>query len=189
MKEEVLEYLKEEDYVVLGSLEEYAAFEWEKYDVIDEGGPGFIIPEEDVFGGDDVYLLNIENLDLSEAIYLEKISFAAFLGGYTGDFNINDTCELVEDPKGNYYQCLGSLKEVIFPQNGSLTTIESYAFLVNQITKVIIPSSVSHISWEAFGSNANLTQVIIKNNESDVEFADDAFPSTATVTYNPNYTE
>ncbi len=62
------------------------------------------------------------------------------------------------------------------------------AFWGNNLTKVIIPASVTTIGSSAFGSNP-LTDVIIKNTEGNVTIGPGAIPNTATVTYDPNYTE
>lgn len=70
-----------------------------------------------------------------------------------------------------------------------LTTIGYGAFSGNELSKIVIPSSVATIGKYAFSLNDNLSNVIIKNTEGNVTADSTAFPSTATITYDPNYTE
>ena len=71
------------------------------------------------------------------------------------------------------------------------------AFTKNNLTKVVIPSTVIHIGHYSFSSNPDLTEIIIKRTEEDVTanmtfgvgWNTVADGVTATVTYNPNYTE
>lgn len=76
-------------------------------------------------------------------------------------------------------------KEVKFSENGALNAIMESAFESNQLSKVVIPSSVTSIGYGTFNDNL-ITEFIIKNLEGNITIDENAFPSTATITYNPN---
>ncbi len=55
---------------------------------------------------------------------------------------------------------------------------------VSKITKVIIPASVRYIESGAFSSDcSSLSEVVIQNSKSNINVAEGAFPSGASVTY------
>ena len=142
-----LEDIEASGLKIITSEEEYNNFEWSKYKV--EG------PELGYFdlvtGEFDVPDILVTSLDLSDAVYLETIQSYAVEGKLEYDTAINDTCKY--DGATQSYNCNASLKEVVFPKNGMLTTIEEGAFKNNQLNSIEIPNSVNIIGERAFADN------------------------------------
>lgn len=66
----------------------------------------------------------------------------------------------------------------------SVTSIENFAFYCcHKLTSITIPNSVTSIGRDAFYACYGLTSVTIENEEGKVTIGDDAFPSSAKITY------
>ena len=80
-----------------------------------------------------------------------------------------------------------------------LTTIGSNVFVGNQLTKFVIPGTITSIGTSPFADNLNMTEIIIKKadnsnitfgtNWNRIDLLGTAATKFAKVTYNPNYTE
>ena len=130
--------LEENGFTILYGIDGYNSVDWENY-FVDEIYPVKVDVENNTFT---VERSKVTTLDMSETIYLEKISYGAF-----------------------------------FISDGKTADLEL----------VILPSSIVVIEDNAFASNPNLTEIIIKRDASNP--IDASWPSGVTITYNPNYTE
>ena len=65
----------------------------------------------------------------------------------------------------------------------SVTIIEAWAFARNALTSVTIGSGIERIKADAFTGNADLTDVCIEANSTDVTVESEAFPTGVTLTY------
>ena len=70
---------------------------------------------------------------------------------------------------------------MIIPEG--ITSIRSYAFYNNDLTKVTIPSTVTYIGIYAFYENKYLTEVCIKALKEDITISWYAFPSGVDIIY------
>ena len=150
--------LEEMGYIIFESLEEFNNYDWSKYSsIVVEGGYIYDEVNETIIldMGDANNGHHIKSLDLSETIYLETIGYGALEGGFKSEVKENDTCEYVNNTSVDtpYYYCLSELEMLILPENGNLKIIGGYAFAENQLTNVIIPSSVEVIQWQSFNDN------------------------------------
>ena len=141
-----------DNIIVLDDLESYYEYDMSKYneiymDVIWLRGSRYNSAKG-----------NIKTLDLSDAIYFEKIETETLTSGGAFEISIDDTC--VYQPSGGtpYYYCKGALQELFLPMNGVLHTIEDDAFEDNQLEEVIIPNTITHLS--GFDQN-NITSLDI----------------------------
>ncbi len=129
------------DYmIIIDGVEDYNNIDWSKYEDI---GFETIDYNFEINDWGDVGL-GITSLDLSNAIYLEKIGEESFFDPYATKENVDETC--IYESSYDYYLCNGILNEVVFPQDGMLTNIAEGAFSGNQITSLNIPSSIKYLS-------------------------------------------
>ncbi len=153
-KQDVIDnYVKEEwcddctdeilDELLIVGPEEYNEIDWSQFTEIKYEMDHYIKPVAANY--------MITTLDLSDAIYLNKISEGALNGYITSRENINDTCEY--DSSIEVYYCNSSLSKVIFPKNGELTSTGKYAFSDNMITEIELSDSISTISRSSFENN------------------------------------
>lgn len=76
-----------------------------------------------------------------------------------------------------------NLKEIIFPENSCLMTIEYSAFRnCNSLISINLPNSILKIQYDAFGGCDNLTNVILGNNLSQIDVT--AFIECPNLKYN-----
>ncbi len=142
------------------SNDDYINHNWEKYKGYDTTGMVYVESSNEMVLVDDLddskqFFSHIKGLDLSAAIYLETIGESTFRYSYESDINEGEHCFQTWDSAWNkyYYVCRGPLTSLILPENGVLTTIDSYAFEANQLTELVIPASVETINDAAFKDN------------------------------------
>ena len=157
-----LEDIEAMGMTIITTKEEYNAIDWEEYEtngyVVD--GPYAVYFNFET-GEMEKAKAALSSLDLSKSIYLETIEESSFNGKYESDTIVDNTC-IENNDSGKAYICYGTLKKVSLPNNGSLTSIGSYAFANNQLQEVVIPQSVESIGYSAFYNN-NITSFIIKD--------------------------
>ena len=141
---------------ILVGLEDYNNYDWSKYAEIEYSS-------QDMAG--EYAISDIEKLDLSDAMYLEKIGSNSFFIDQYLDNSINDTCVFKSDYHGDYYECQSNLKELKLPVNGALSTIGDAAFKRHNLENLTIPSSVTIIGASAF-SNGTLKRLVFEDSSS-----------------------
>ncbi len=130
------------EFILVG-LEDFNNYDWSKYAEIEYSN-------QDITG--EYAISDVEKLDLSDAIYLERIGSNSFYIDQYLKSSINDTCVFKSDYHGDYYECQSNLKELKLPVNGVLSTIGDGAFRRHNLENLTIPSSVTTIGQSAFSS-------------------------------------
>ena len=165
--------LLENNISIMIGLDEYNNFNWAKYDktYIGEGGYFDVESEEGKF-----FVLPVSSVDLSDAEYLETIKENSFVGRGYYETPINDKCEY--DSSYGAYSCDNGLRNIILPRNASLKTIATEAFYGNNLTNLVIPSTVEVIEPWALDENNIETLVFEDTSESPsqlISIGEDAF--------------
>ncbi len=153
--------LLENNISIMIGLDEYNNFNWAKYDKIYIGEGGYFDIES---GTGKAFSLSINSIDLSEAIYLETINSNSFIGAGYYETSINDTCEY--DSSQGAYRCYTGLSSIELPRNASLKTIGIEAFYGNNLTDLVIPSTVEVIGEWAFSIN-NIENLVFEDTEEN----------------------
>ncbi len=132
---------------------------------------------------------------IDNALIGTKIVKNILRGNPLTNLTLLSTVQSVEDSaffEGNQIQNL--VIEDTEKNPSQLTTIGNRSFIYNQLTKVVLPASVTSIGEQAFSSNGTLTDIIIKRENGEGLTLGNNFnvnldDTIANVTYNPNYSE
>ena len=132
---------------------------------------------------------------IDNAIIGTKVVKNILRGNPLTNLTLLSTVQAVEDSaffEGNQIQNL--VIEDTEKNPSQLTTIGNRSFIYNQLTKVVLPASVTSIGEQAFSSNGTLTEIIIKRENGEGLTLGNNFnvnldDTIANVTYNPNYSE
>ena len=152
---------------------------------------------------------NFSKIDLTNSTKVSKIDSMAFYESNISNIKLNDGLTYINNSA--FSECT-NLKEITIPSSvieikdsaffnsglinvifdgtndntSKLLKIGESAFSDNNITSVVLPKSVTTISYEAFNNNPNLATITIKRANSDGMALSDKWNGNATVVYDPS---
>ncbi|MBQ8292515.1 MAG: leucine-rich repeat protein [Bacilli bacterium] len=110
---------------------------------------------------------NLKNIEFQQGTLLKILERGIFNSCALEKIEIPSSIEKIAN--GAFRNC-SSLKEIIFSEDGSLLSIDSYAFEgLTSLEKIVLPKTIEELGGYIFSECTSLKEIYISNNITDVK--------------------